>query len=123
MTVQDRPTTAELVDAAREFLERDVMSLDALPGRVAFHVRVAVNALGIVGRELRDGPDLDEAERARLVNLLGHGGALDDLIAEFAARIRDGSLDDRRPEVVRHLRDSVRAKLDVAHPGYGESGG
>jgi hypothetical protein len=121
VTTQDPPSAAELVDAVREFLERDVMELDVLPGRVAFHTRVAVNALGIVVRELRDGPALAAAEHDRLVRLLGHDGTLDDLTTELAAGIRDGSLDGRRAEVVAHLRESVRAKLAVAHPGYGES--
>jgi hypothetical protein len=120
MTMQDPPSAAELVDAVREFLERDVMALEVLPGRVAFHTRVAVNALGMVARELRDGPALDAAEHDRLVRLLGHEGTLDDLTAELATGIRDGSLDGRRAEVVDHLRASVQAKLAVAHPGYAE---
>ncbi len=41
---QDRPTAAELVQAVREFLERDVMP--ATEARVQFHTRVSVNALG-----------------------------------------------------------------------------
>jgi hypothetical protein len=120
VTTQDPPSAAELVDAVREFLERDVMELDVLPGRVAFHTRVAVNALGIVARELRDGPALDAAEHDRLVRFLGHDGTLDDLTAELATGIRDGSLDGRRAEVVAHVRASVQAKLAVARPGYAE---
>jgi hypothetical protein len=120
MTLQDRPTAAELLEAVREFVERDVMGADELPARVAFHARVAVNALAIVERELTLGPELDAAERRRLADLLGHDGALDDLTAELSRRIRDGSLDDRRDVVVEHLRASVQAKLAVAHPGYAD---
>ncbi|MGH9032303.1 MAG: DUF6285 domain-containing protein [Acidimicrobiia bacterium] len=116
--MQDRPTAAELLEAVREFVERDVMGRDELPPRVAFHARVAVNVLGIVERELTLGPDLDAAERGRLATLLGHEGELDDLTAELARRIREGSLDDRRPAVVEHVREAVRAKLLVANPGY-----
>ncbi|HEX6310471.1 MAG TPA: DUF6285 domain-containing protein [Acidimicrobiia bacterium] len=120
MTLQDRPTAAELVEAVREFLERDVMGRDELPRRVAFHARVAVNVLAIVGRELTLGSALDAAEHERLVALLGHDGDLDDLTAELARRIRDGSLDDRGSEVVEHLRASVLAKLAVANPEYAD---
>ena len=118
MTLQDRPTAAELLEAVREFVERDVMERDELPARVAFHARVAVNVLGIVERELTLGPELDATERERLAALLGHDGELDDLTAELARRIRDGSLDDRRTAVVEHVHESVRAKLLVANPGY-----
>jgi hypothetical protein len=116
MTLQDRPTAGELLEALREFLERDVMP--TVEGRVAFHTRVAVNALGILEREATLGPGLDAAERDRLAALLGRDGEVHDLTAELARRIRDGSLDDRRAEVVATVRESVRAKLTVANPGY-----
>jgi hypothetical protein len=117
---QDRPTAAELVEAVREFLERDVMTATA--GRVQFHTRVAVNALGMVERELVDGPAFITAERRRAAALLGHD--LDErhdvraLEREVAARIRDGSLDDRIDAARAHVRATVREKLLVANPGY-----
>jgi Domain of unknown function (DUF6285) len=114
--MQDRPTAVELLEAVREFLERDVMP--ATEGRVRFHSRVAVNALGMLERELRLGPELDAAERDRLAALLGHDADLAALTAKLAGRIRDGSLDDRRDEVVDAVRESVRAKLLVANPDY-----
>ena len=88
--MQDRPTAVELLEAIREFLEQDVMP--AVDGRVQFHTRVAVNALGMLERELRLGPELAAAECARLGALLGHDAGLDTLTAELASRIRDGSL-------------------------------
>ena len=114
--MQDRPTAVELLDAIREFLEHDVMP--AAEGRVQFHSRVAVNALGMLERELRLGPALDAADRARLSALLGHDADLPALTAELAGRIRDGSLDDRRDEVISAVRESVRAKLVVSNPDY-----
>ncbi len=118
MSLQDRPTAPELLDAVREFLERDVMNGDEIPGRVAFHARVAVNVLAIVERELRLGPGLEATERERLAALLGHDAEVDDLLAELADGIRDGSLDDRRDEVMACVRESVRAKLEVANPRH-----
>jgi hypothetical protein len=112
----DRPTAAELVDAVREYLERDVMA--ATEGRVQFHARVAVNALGMIVRELTDGPAFAAAERARARALLGHDGEAIDLERELAQRIRDGSLDDRMDDVRAHVRATVREKLLVANPRY-----
>jgi hypothetical protein len=114
--MQDRPTAVELLEAIREFLEQDVMS--TVEGRVRFHSRVAVNALGMLERELSLGPDLDAAERARLAALLGHDADLATLTTELAGRIRDGSLDDRRDAVVSAVRESIRAKLLVSNPRY-----
>src|SRR5262245_14299352 len=52
----DRPTAPELIEAIREWLERDVIA--ATEGRVQFHARVAINALGMLERELTLGPGL-----------------------------------------------------------------
>ena len=114
--MQDRPTAVELLEAVREFLVQDVMP--AVEGRVQFHTRVAVNALGMLERELSLGPEPAAAERARLSALLGHDDDLAALTAEVAARIRDGSLDDRRDDVVAVVRESVRVKLLVSNPDY-----
>src|SRR5438874_12780467 len=100
--MQDRPTAVELLEAVREFLEQDVMP--AVEGRVRFHTRVAVNALGMLERELRLGPELAAAERARLGALLGHDADRDALTEELAGGIRDGSLDRRGAGVVGALR-------------------
>lgn len=106
----DVPTAAQLVEAVREFLERDVM--EATEGRVRFHARVAVNALRMVQRELELGPVQAAAHRARLEGL----GVADE--AALAAAIRSGELDDRRSEVLDVLRQTVRAKLEVSNPRY-----
>src|SRR5947199_7860853 len=100
----DVPTAAQLVEAVREFLERDVM--EATEGRVQFHTRVAINALGMVERELVLGPAQAAAHRAAL-DRLGVGDE-----AALAAAIRSGELDDRRADVIAVLRETVRAKLE-----------
>ena len=64
-----RPTASELLEAVREYLLGSV--LPATSGQVAFHARVAANALAIVARELELGPPapgagLADAVAARL---------------------------------------------------------
>jgi hypothetical protein len=97
-------------------LERDVMA--ATEGRVQFHTPVSINALGMIERELVDGPAFANAERARAAQLLGHDGDVRELERELAARIRDGSLDDRLDDVQAHVQATVREKLLIANPGY-----
>lgn len=110
-SLHDVPSAADLVEAVREFLERDVMA--ATDGRVKFHARVAVNVLGMVERELRLGPAQSEAHAAGLARL-GFPSE-----AELAAAIRSGQVpDDRLAEVLAFVRDTVRAKLEVANPRY-----
>lgn len=112
----ERPTAAELVEAVREFLERDVA--ERLEGRDAFQVRIAINALGIVERELTNGPALDAAEHARLAALLDRDGDLETLRRAAAASIRAGDLDSKRAELLAMLRDTTAERLAVTNPRY-----
>ena len=104
----DMPSAAQLVEAVREWLERDVMA--ATEGRLQFNTRVAVNVLAMVERELQVGPAQAAAHAERLAQL----GVADD--AELAARIRAGGMDG--PEVREAVWAGVRDKLAVANPKY-----
>ena len=103
----------------REYLERDLSP--TLEGRAAFHARVAVNALGIVERELVLGPRVDAPALARVRAVVGHDGAPRELLDALARGIRGRSLDDRDPAVLDAVRAVVRAKLEVANPRYLEA--
>lgn len=97
--MSDRPSAAELVEATREFLEREVLPA-ASDGRLRFRTLVAINALGIAQRELASAEDevLSPAEAA-----------------ELARRIRAGDV----PEgALALLKRDVAAKLRIANPGY-----
>ena len=109
-SLHDVPTAAELVEATREFLEKDVMA--ATEGRVNFHARVAVNVLNMVQRELEMGVAQADAHATRLASL---GVASEN---ELSEAIASGALDDRLPEVVAVVRATVRDKLAVANPKY-----
>jgi hypothetical protein len=106
----DAPSAGELVEAVREWLERDVAT--ATEGRLKFHTRVAVNMLAMVERELALGPEQSRAHAERLASI----GVHDD--TEFAAAIRGGVLDDRMDEVRELLMAATRDKLAVANPKY-----
>lgn len=108
---EPRPTAAELVAAVAGFLTDQVVP--ALEGKVAFHTRVAANALRIVERELRLGAEAEavEAERARLP-----GAPADD--AALATLIREGHPDVDDPALRGYLIRSVRARIAIDSPDY-----
>jgi aminoglycoside phosphotransferase (APT) family kinase protein len=106
----DRPTTVELIEAARGALGGELLPL--LEGRAAFQMRVSLRALGIVRREL----ELAREHAAVRAAALARVGCEDE--AALSAAIRDGELDDRRAEVLATLHELVRCKLEVANPGY-----
>ncbi len=106
----DLPDAGELLDAVREFIERDVIPV--LEGRRRFHALVAANVVAMVERELRLGPAQATAHAERLARL----GVADE--ADLARAIRAGDLADRAAEVREVVRATVADKLRVANPGY-----
>ena len=95
--MQDRPDAHELAAALAQYLIDDL--LPVVPPEQRFNVRVAANCCAILAREIQGGPD--RAPQAAL-----------------SQEIRSGVWDERWDEAVAVLRDSVRGKLAVAHPGY-----
>jgi uncharacterized protein DUF6285 len=130
--VQDGPDAQELAAAVAEFLAASVRPV--VPAELRFPVLVAANACAILAREAESMAAAPTAEVQRLLALVredagdaaaqrvGDAAAAGrlawDLRSRLAARIRAGELDERWDETVSALRDSVRAKLAVAHPGY-----
>jgi hypothetical protein len=111
MTIpHDAPDAMQLLDAVREWIDREL--IPATDGRVRFHARVASNVLGMVHRELELGAGQERAHLDRLARL----GVADD--AALAAAIRRREFDDRHDELVALLTATVRDKLAVANPGY-----
>jgi len=121
--MQDRPTAAELLRAAREFCERDL--LPELKGRRQFHTRVLINVLSILEREWEGEDTALRAEWQRLLTLLGPAdppedvaGAVRERNAELSSKIRSGDLDDRWDEVLALLRETIADKIAIANPRY-----
>jgi len=111
-----KPDAAALLDAAIDYLEREL--LPTLSGYHRFQSRVTINVLAQLRRELALAAGQAEAERARLVALLGHPGEPGELSRELAARIRAGefALDD--PALLAHLRRSLVEALAINNPRW-----
>lgn len=114
--MQDQPNPAELLPPILAFLREDVMP--KLSGRDLYQMRVAINALDLVRRQLELAPASDVAELARLTALLGHDGTLEVLNAELAERIAAGDLTLETPGLPEHLRATAMEKLAVDQPSY-----
>lgn len=112
--LHDLPTAQQLLEAVREWMERDVLT--STSGRVQFHTRVAINVLAMVERELEMGAEQLARHRERLASL----GFDDDF--DLAAAIRRGELDHDLERVVAAVRADVADKLRVANPGYFAAG-
>ena len=99
--MSERPTADELTEAIEEFLAGEVLPTLG-DHRSRFRMLVALNALGIVRRELAKLPPEDDAEQL-----------------ELAARIRAG---DVPVGTLARVKADVEARLRIDSPGYLERG-
>jgi hypothetical protein len=106
----DRPTASELVHAVREWMEEDLIK--AVEPRLVFHLRVAMNMLDMVDRELQLGVPME----LRHAEVLRELGVSDD--AELAMKIRSGECDEDFSSLLSLLRPIVEDKVRVANPKY-----
>jgi Domain of unknown function (DUF6285) len=114
--MQDEPTPIELTKAVANFLRNDITPM--ITGHQAFKLRVAINALDLVVRQLALSEGSDAAEAGRLKQLLGIDGALLDLNRELAAKIASGEIDLTTPGLAAHLWQTTMDKLAVDQPNY-----
>jgi hypothetical protein len=95
--VSDRPTPDELTEAVEEFIANEILpTLD--DHRLRFRTLVALNALGIVRRELTKLPPEDDAAQR-----------------ELATRIR---ADDVPAGVLARVKTDVARRLQIDSPRY-----
>ena len=114
--MQDEPTPEELIKVVADFLRNDIAP--EISGHHAFKLRVAINALDLVTRQLALAQGSDAAEAVRLTQLLGTQGSLGELNRTLADRIANGELDLQTPGLADHLWKTTMEKLAVDQPNY-----
>jgi signal transduction protein with GAF and PtsI domain len=95
--MSERPTAQELTEAILEFLGGEILPT-LTDHRLRFRMLVAMNALGIVYRELEVLPAEDDSE-----------------LRELARKIRDG---DVPSGTLRRVKADVEARLRIASPQF-----
>ena len=114
--MQDEPTPTELIKAVADFLRTEIVP--AIKGHNAFKLRVGINALDLVTRQIAlEGP-ADAAEAARLKQVLGTDGSLMELNRALAEKIANGEVDLDTPGLKAHLWQTTMDKLAVDQPNY-----
>jgi hypothetical protein len=114
--MQDEPTPTELIKAVAEFLRNEIVP--QIKGHNAFKLRVGINALDLVTRQLALAEGSDATEAARLKELLGADGSLIELNRALSERIAKGEVDLQTPGLAEHLWQTTMDKLAVDQPNY-----
>lgn len=116
--MQDRPTPAELLDAVAAFLREQVVP--ATSGPLAFHARVAANALDIAQRQIALADAAHRREHGALVQLLGADPRTDvtQLNQMLCQHLASGAMDLGTPGLAACLWQITLDKLAVDQPTY-----
>jgi hypothetical protein len=112
-SIPDAPT---LLGAAIKYLEDELMP--ALEGYHRFKTRVTINVLNTLRCELELRGQQSADEHSRLVELLGHEGALAELSAELAEKIRTGAFSIEDEQTRDHIRRSLQEALSINNPNW-----
>jgi Domain of unknown function (DUF6285) len=114
--MQDEPTPKELIKAVADFLRNDIAP--GISGHNSFKLRVSINALDLVTRQLKLASASDAAEAERLSQLLGMQGSLGELNRALSDTIAKGEIDLQTPGLSEHLWQTTMDKLAVDQPSY-----
>jgi hypothetical protein len=114
--MQDRPSPAELVQVVAKLLRDDIAPL--CRDRKAFEVRVAINALDLVARQLTLAERGHYLERERLAAFVEEDGSLDEMNRALCEEITEGAIASDDPELLHHLWLTTMEKLAVDQPNY-----
>lgn len=114
--MQDNPQPKDIVPIVAAML-RDTI-LPQLEGRATFDLRVAINALELVSRQLAYADDANAAEHTRLRELLNQDGDLLALNHALSQTIESGALTLDDPKLRAHLWATTMDKLKIDQPSY-----
>ena len=126
--MQDRPTSSELLQAARDAFVRDL--LPDITGEKRYVALMVANALAILGRDLEREASFLQEEYKRIQGLLGvslpeikdHEALwveVENLNRQLVTQIRTGAFDEPATACARlkaHLVATTREKLAASNP-------
>jgi len=107
------PEAAVMLDAVVRYLRADGASAAGSD----FNMRVSVNILELVARELRQQDGAAAREYQRLAELIGDG-ELEELRDMLCGRIADGTIEMNDPQMLEHLRLSALDRISIDQPRY-----
>lgn len=111
------PSASELLRAVSQFLRDDV--LPQAKGSVGFNLRVSINAIDLVRRQLDHGAMAEQIEREGLEALLGETDAPPpDLRRQLATMIGRNEIAADSEALLDHLRKTAIAQLAIDQPRY-----
>ncbi len=114
MSVFDRPTSKELLEAVIDFIDAEIKS-DSYPANKKFKFQIVLNVLNIVKREVETGEEINDKLSKLGSNLIGENGFT---IEKLSQKIRDKEFDHEDKDLVDFLYNLTEEKIKIDNPKY-----
>ena len=114
MSVFDRPTSKELLDAVIDFIDAEIKS-DSYPANKKFKFQIVLNVLNIVKREVETGEEINKKFSELGSNLFGEN---EFTIEKLSQKIRDKEFDHEDKDLVDFLYNLTEEKIKIDNPKY-----
>ena len=114
MSVFDRPTSAELLEAVIDFINAEIKS-DSYPANKKFKFQIVLNVLNVVKREVETGEVINEKFSELGSNLIGEN---EFTIEKLSQKIRDKEFDHEDKDLVDFLYNLTEEKIKIDNPKY-----
>ena len=114
MSVFDRPTSKELLEAVIDFIDGEIKS-DSYLANKKFKFQIVLNVLNIVKREVETGEEINDKFSELGSNLIGENGFT---IEKLSQKIRDKEFDHEDKDLVDFLYNLTEEKIKIDNPKY-----
>ena len=114
MSVFDRPTSVELLEAVIDFINTEIKS-DSYPANKKFKFQIVLNVLNIVKREVETGKEVNEKFSQLGSKLIGENGFT---VEKLSQKIRDKEFDHKDKGLIDFLYDLTKEKIKIDNPKY-----
>ena len=114
MSVFDRPTSKELLEAVIDFIDAEIKS-DSYPANKKFKFQIVLNVLNIVKREVETGEEINKKFSELGSNLFGEN---EFTIEKLSKKIRDKEFDHEDKDLVDFLYNLTEEKIKIDNPKY-----
>ena len=114
MSIFDRPTSKELLEAVIDFIDAEIKS-DSYPANKKFKFQIVLNVLNIVKREVETGEEINKKFSELGSNLFGEN---EFTIEKLSQKIRDKEFDHEDKDLLDFLYDLTEEKIKIDNPKY-----
>ena len=114
MSVFDRPTSKELLEAVIDFIDTEIKS-DSYPANKKFKFQIVLNVLNIVKREVETGEEINEKFSEIGSSLIGEN---EFTIEKLSQKIRDKEFNHEDKDLLDFLYNLTEEKIKIDNPKY-----